>query len=44
MPMNSTNFLLKLTTFACIFPVIGNVQAKAKTQRKPNIIYILADD
>lgn len=42
--MNSTNLLLKMTTFACVFPVLGGTQAKAKTQRKPNIIYILADD
>lgn len=42
--MNTTNLLVKITTFACAFPVLGNAQAKVKMKRKPNIIYILADD
>ena len=42
--MNSTNLILKISTFACAFPVLGSAQAKAKTPHKPNIIYILADD
>ncbi|MEG1580283.1 MAG: arylsulfatase [Bacteroidaceae bacterium] len=41
--MKTTNVLLGLTAFASAFPLSGDAQAKTKS-KKPNIIYILADD
>lgn len=43
--MKTTNLLLSLTALAGVFPVQGNAQTKkAAKEKKPNIIYILADD
>lgn len=42
--MQTTHFLLSLTALAVVCPVAGNAQKKARVNKKPNIIYILADD
>lgn len=41
--MKTTNVLLSITAFAGVFSATGNAQVKEKV-KKPNIIYILADD
>ncbi|MEG1738026.1 MAG: arylsulfatase [Odoribacter sp.] len=43
--MKTTHLLLSLTALAGVIPVVGNAQTKVKNKdKKPNIIYILADD
>lgn len=42
--MKTIPLILSVTTLAGVFPVAGSARTKAKTDQKPNIIYILADD